>query len=95
MGKAGFLLVGERGQSPFFPLSDLNVVENFDQAHEGQTCDCLHLVISCHLWRAANAGSVANDQYGDLFDFVWSRLHFRRLLHASRLLNVDVPPKRV
>lgn len=48
MGKAGFLLVGERGQSPFFPLSDLNVVENFDQAHEGQTCDRLHLVISCH-----------------------------------------------
>lgn len=47
------------------------------------------------LWRAANAGSVANDQYGDLFDFVWSRLHFRRLLRACRLLNVDVPPKRV
>lgn len=48
MGKAGFLLVGERGQSPFFPLNDLNVVENFDQAHEEQTCDCLHLEISCH-----------------------------------------------
>jgi hypothetical protein len=27
MGNAGFLLVGERGQRPFFPLSDLNLVE--------------------------------------------------------------------
>lgn len=70
MGKAGFLLVGERGQRPFFPLSDLKIWLNNRTNRTGADVRLHRLANSMSLWRASNADSATENQYGELSYFV-------------------------